>query len=134
MIQKDYILRLTEELAKVLAQLIGKNTDAALEMLDEAYQHYLKMDRAFLDSLPPDEFLHILTQKHQLHVNHLELLAELLAEEGRLLYKGERLVESKNQIQKALLIFEYLDDHQGLYSFERVLKIGELHKILAKIN
>lgn len=134
MIQKDYILRWAEEVAKVIARMIGKDTDTALKILDEAYQHYLKMDRAFLDSLPPEEFLHILTEKHQLHVNHLELLGELLAEEGRLLYEGGRLVESKNQIQKALLIFEYLDDHQGVYSFERVKKIGDLHRILAAIN
>ena len=134
MIQKDYILRLAEEVAKVIARMIGKNTDTALAILDDAYQHYLKMDRAFLDSLPPDEFIHILTEVHQLHVNHLELLGELLAEEGRLLYEAGRLVESKKQIQKALLIFEYLDDHQGVYSMERVMKIGDLHRMLAVIN
>ncbi|MEM0991848.1 MAG: hypothetical protein AAGI49_02385 [Bacteroidota bacterium] len=48
MIQKDYIERMTQQVAKVLARLIGKDWEQTLLVLEQVYNDWLPIKRTDL--------------------------------------------------------------------------------------
>ena len=50
----DFFERLTKDIARLFAALIGKNIDDIEAELDLAYHEWLKLDRKSLDESDPD--------------------------------------------------------------------------------
>ncbi|MFK7932962.1 MAG: hypothetical protein AB8G22_05590 [Saprospiraceae bacterium] len=131
MINKDYFLRLTAEIARVIAAVAGKNVDEALEYFNGEYDTWLNMNRAELDDIPVEDFVKTLVEEKGIAVNRLELLAEMLVEEGKLLYEAGRLVESRVQFQKSLLLFDYVDQEQQTFDLGRMDKLRIIRELLS---
>ncbi|MEL7020377.1 MAG: hypothetical protein AAGK47_02100 [Bacteroidota bacterium] len=130
MLQKDYFLRLTAEIARVIAAVAGKNVDEALEYFNAEYETWLNMSWEALDAIPTDKFVETLVEEKGIAVNRLELLAEMLAKEGELLHHAKRFVESRVQLQKSLLLFDYVDREQQTFDLGRVGKLREIRRML----
>lgn len=128
MLKRDILLRWTQELAKVIARLLGKEPQEALPIMDEAYRELLKTDPETLRRTPLDQLLTYLQEEKQLNDGQLEFVAELLRREAELLYENDALVQSSDRYRRALLIFEYLDQHQEVFSFERQETIGHIRR------
>ena len=62
MIKKDYIERLTQDIARFMAKLIGFEAVEALEYIDESYQEYLHLDKAYIDLLTTNDIVEKLEQ------------------------------------------------------------------------
>ena len=132
MLRRDYILRWTQELAKVMARLLGKDLHAALPVIDEAYQAVLQTDPVTLRTVPPEQLLPFLQQEKGLNSGQLEFVAGLLAREGELLYESGDLVQSRDRLHRALLIFEHVEHTHEVFSFERQDRIAAVRKRIAE--
>lgn len=133
MIQKDFILRWAEELAKVLAQLLGKDPEEGIELTEKALISLLDIDTSCIKATAKDNLIETLTKEKGLNVPQLEFLAEILAKQGELLYAKEQLVETKDKFEKALIIFEYIEKEQQLFSFERVAKVNHIKETIKQL-
>jgi len=136
MYQKDYILRLIEQAAMVLAAILGQikrgDLDKAAENLDNFYYDILKEDAAFFREIPPDNLTEKLLHEHNYTNGHLEILAELFSAEAELCMVKNNRAGTIEYLQKALRLFEFIDREYKTYSQERIDKIEALRKKFPK--
>ena len=136
MYQRDYILRLIEMAAKMLASILGLikggDTHKASEDLEHMYYDILKEDAAFFRGIPEEKLTEKLLKEHNYTNGHLEILAELFNAEAELcLAQGNKLGCSEYS-SKALILFDYIDKEQKTYSKERIVKMDLLRKRITK--
>lgn len=130
MIQKDYIMRLAEQVAQILARLLGKDLLEIRPQIEAIYTDYLPLDRAELLACPPEELQAYLQKNPNLEPPHIETLADLLYFEGMQLHEQEENNQSHDFLRKAEQTFLYLDQIQGVYSFERQSKLVSIRAII----
>ena len=134
MIQRDYILRWTKELAMVLARLMGKDPKQQIEIISEAYSGTLHFKPDELDDLPPDRWLPFLTLERQLHEGQLDFLAHLITREAEYYFSQQLNDKSRLKAQQAIRIFDYLDQLQATLSLERQAAVNKLENILNTLD
>lgn len=134
MLRRDYILRWTQELAKVIARLMGKDTREALGIMDEAYLELLKASPEELRSLPLDKLLDYLLVEKEFNAAQLEFVAGLMAREGELLYESGDFVQSQDRLARALLIFEHVEKELQVFSFERIGHLASIRQLITEIG
>ncbi len=136
--QKDYLTRQIEQMALVLRKLIGKLLNADdLPLLDleqetpfQELETELNIDFQALIALSNEAFLEKLLNDHHFTTAHLEAFAEIL-------YLWVSKNETSNQsllIEKALLIYAYLEKTEAIYSTSRQNKIETLQRLSQKNN
>ena len=130
MIKKDYIERLTQDIARFMAKLIGFEAVEALEYIDESYQEYLHLDKAYIDLLTTNDIVEKLEQDKKLNIFQIEMAAEMMYKEGELLYQlGER-ERANDRLSKALTLFEHVEVTLQILSLERQMKISKIKELL----
>lgn len=134
MIKKDIVLRWTQELAKVIARMLGKTADESVVIMDEAINELLDLDPEGLNGILIEDLLDFLIRQKNLEVPQLDFLAELLARQANLLYEAGQLVESRNKLERALAIFDHTEAFQEVFSFERASKLEQYSALLLKIR
>jgi hypothetical protein len=132
MFQKDYILRMIEMAATMIAGILGLirkgELDEASRELDIAFNNFLREDSAFFQAIPEEEITDRLLHDHNYTNGHLEILAELLNAEAELeLAQGNRpgCLEFS---RKSLILFEFIDREMKTYSPERLEKMETIRK------
>lgn len=127
MIQQDYFLRLVEEFATALAVMMKKKEDERDDILKDMYRQYIG-DYTLLRNMSVEELICYADNEwdDKERIDRLEMLAELLYAEGS--YKTNPL--RSMLLNKAYLLFAYVDEKQSVYSVERKKKIANLHDIL----
>lgn len=127
MIQQDYFLRLVEEFATALAVMMKKKEDERDDILKDMYRQYIG-DYTLLRNMSVEELICYADNEwdDKERIDRLEMLAELLYAEGS--YKTNHL--RSMLLNKAYLLFAYVDEKQSVYSVERKKKIANLHDIL----
>lgn len=135
MYQKDYILRLIEEMTKFLAVVFGlmKKGDfqKASEHLEKSYYELLKEDAAYFRKIPEEDLTHELLQNHNYTNSHLEILAELFNAEAELCLSKNNNSGSLLYSCKSLRLFRFVDKEFRTYSKER---IDKMMRIEVRIN
>lgn len=127
MIRQDYFLRLLEEFATALATMMKKKEDERDDSLKDLYRQYVG-DYTLLRNMSVDELIAYAANEwdDKERTDRLEMVAELLYAEGS--YKVNPL---RNMLlEKAYLLFAYVDEKQSVYSIERKTKIARLYSIL----
>ncbi len=131
MIQKDYILRLIEEAAKVLAQIFklkeNRDFDSARKTLDKAYTEILKIDKFEILIRPTEKLIPYLTLDLKLEPGKIKIISDFLAEDA---FLETDLIVKKNLIEKSLLLTNYVNEFGKTFSFERVAKVKQLKEML----
>lgn len=130
MIKRDYILRWTTELAKVMARMLGKEPELQINIIREAYDELLGLDLTSLDDLTLDEIIPYLSDQRGFNEGQLEFLAEMLYQEGKLQLELSQISTARRRLQEALLIFEFLDTLQDVYSLERHERMSVIRYLL----
>ncbi len=127
MYQKDYILRLIEEMTRVLAVILGlmKKGDfrKAAENLENTYHNLLKEDAAYFRQIPEEDLTSDLLEKHNYTNVHLEVLAELFNAEAELCLTQNDRSSCLAYSRKSLLLFRFIDTEYKTYLQERLDKI-----------
>ena len=133
MIQRDYILRLTQQIAQLIAKLLGKSAEEKLEYINQAFDEWLRMDGHEIGSIDEEKILDFLIQMKGFNVYQLELIAELLAKQGEALFESQQFSSAKDRLKKSLIIFGHVEEETQLYSLERMNTITRINEIFAKI-
>lgn len=132
MYQKDYIMRMSEMIAKMIAGILGKiiNKDysSAAEELGNIYYDILKQDASFFSSIPEDKLTNTLLQEHNYTNDHLAVLAELFNAEAELALAQDNKPTGLEFSRKALRLFEFIDTEQKTFSLERINKMDSIRK------
>ena len=86
MYQKDYILRMLEMFAQMIAGLLGLIRDGhinqASQTLENAYRDFLKNDASLFRKIPTEKLTETLLKEHNYTNDHLKVLSELFFAEG----------------------------------------------------
>ena len=109
MTQRDYILRLAEEIGRAFAQILYhkqiKDYTGALNFIDEQYRQTLGMGAGFIHSVPEETLLAMLTSLGRLNTEKCWLLATLLKAEGEIYEEQNNEAESYYCYLKSLNLF-----------------------------
>jgi len=118
MFKQDFIERMSQDLAKVIAELLGFDTSQKLEYLNE-YFATLNIDTMDLLDSQPEDLMDQLLDRKDLQVSHLELVASLIHQKALVYYEQEHDAFGHNLMKKALLLLEHVDEEIGVFSLER---------------
>jgi hypothetical protein len=134
MFQRDYILRLIEEFAKMIAAITGLKSkgelEEALKKVDEAYNELLEIEPKAIKSMTEHEFLEFLLNDKWYENRQLHMAAELLYQEGRLYVEQGDPVSARNVMLKARFLIEYLMQHDSTFGFDWYDKLHEMNHLL----
>jgi hypothetical protein len=130
--QKDFVLRMIEMVRDLIMGILGLikkgELQRAEESLDRVYYDFLREDSAWFLSLGSENLTDKLLKDHNYNNGHLEILAELFNVEAELeLAKGNKKA-CQEFSEKSLTLFEFLDNEQKTYSFEKAEKMNTLRK------
>src|SRR5438445_10172636 len=131
MTQRDYIIRMFEEMSRVIAQIVYqreiKDYQASHELIDEQFKQTLGMGSGFILSLPDETLLSMLTSLGVLNLEKCWLVALLLKAEGDLYTDEQDESKSYYSYLKACNLFlEALYNQHHLRELEEVEEIEEL--------
>lgn len=133
MLQRDYIQRMIEQISKIMALLMGLDVpEERIKIINEAYEEWLKTNPDFLRTLSPDNIVEVLVRGKGYNAEQIEFLAELMAEEGKAELDRGNITAGQDLLRKTLVLFDYVNDEQQLFSIERMQKIGEVEALLSK--
>lgn len=132
--QKDYLIKLIEEAARVLGEIIflrkHSNPDKALELISESSISLIDINIDELLSLHNNNIIDYVVNKKQLGIDKITVLTDLLCELANCVNDTE---QSLNANKKAYLLLSYVNDNDSVYSFERISKLNLLEQ-LCKTN
>jgi hypothetical protein len=132
MYEKDYILRMIEMFGELLRGIIGLirkgEYNKASEQIGRVYYDILKEDASFFRTIPEDELTNKLLLEHNYTNGHLEILAELFNAEAELSLAQGNKSGSIEYSRKSLILFEFIDADQKIYSLERINKMESIRR------
>jgi hypothetical protein len=136
MAQRDYILRMFEEMSRVLAQVIYhrqiKDYQAAHDLIDEQLKQTFGVSLSFINSLSDETLLAMLTTMGTLNVDKCWLVAILLKASGEI-YEDEQDENNSyyNYLRACNLLLETLyEQHQT----KSIGPIAEIEDLLGKLE
>ena len=136
MAQRDYILRMFEEMSRAVAQIIYqreiKDYQATHDLIDEQFKQTLGMGSGFLHSLPDETLLSMLTALGALNIEKCWLIATLLKAEGDL-YAGEH-DESKSYYSYLKSCNLFLEALYNQNQQRDIAQIEEIEELLEKLE
>ncbi len=137
MIQKDYIMRMVEQLAQVLMKIIfnkeNKNYEEAIKQINTAFKGLLGFDIKVIQSLSDQEIIQLLKIGENFELEKCLFIAKLLKEEAEI---SELKKEEKSKYlmtyQKSLSLFLEVIIHNENPELEDWAK--DIESILNKIK
>ena len=135
MYQRDYILRMIEMLARLIAGILklikSGDMNQASQALQNAYGVAFQHESLTLKTIPEEELIETLLQVHNYTTGHLEMLAELFYAEAELLLAEKKFAESLPLFRKSLALYEHIDREYRSYSQERQDRMKAIRERLA---
>jgi len=132
MYQKDYIMRMIEAFAKMVAGIVGLirkgDPDTALARIKETYDTILKIDPEELYQYDDPEWYKFCNERN---LDELEMVAELLKLEGEIRMDKGKSEEGLRLLYRSLELFNYVDGQSGTFSVVRSEKISTLKEELS---
>lgn len=134
MYKRDYILRMIEMMAQLIAGILKliKTGDLyrASQDLQGAYRLAFQHDSLKLKDIPEENLIHALLEEYHYTTGHLEMLAELFLAEAELRVAEKDTEEALSFYRKSLALLEYIDKDYRAYSQERQDKIQAIRERL----
>jgi hypothetical protein len=137
--KRDYLMDQIEQLGQALALIFSKlyglksqgKVPEAIEMTNQSLKNELNLDIAELSAIATDDFVLTLKEEKKFTYSNLERLADILlliADES----EGYKTMndQSLNLYAKCLSIYNYLNESDLTYSFERQSKIERISSML----
>ena len=138
MYQRDYILRMIEMMAELIAGILGliKKGDfqQASKSLDNTWYDFLKQDAALFRSIDKEKLTDELISRHNYTHGHLEILSELFYAEAELLYAQGQQSKSIEFYEKTLILYEFVNKESKTFSFDKELKISIIRNRIAQLK
>jgi hypothetical protein len=127
--ERDYLKKQIDQLGRVLGNILSDlmglknqgNISQGIEITNQAVKSELDFDLEALLDIPTDIFIETLTKHKNVSNENLEKLAEIF-----FLIADNTAVINKNIYEKCLVIFEYLEKAENVYSLDRQCKIERI--------
>lgn len=131
----DQIEQLGQALSAIFSKLYGLSSQGkvpeAIEMTDQSLKSELDLDIAELSAIPTELFVSKIQEQKKFNHTNIELLADILLLVADDLYSSQpENYKDLNLYDKCLKIYNYLNDSDLIYSFERQSKINRIESIL----
>ena len=134
--KRDYLVKQFEEFAKVMGVLLGlkrnDNYEELNNLINATALKYTQTEISFIEGVPNNELIAIVTEDKKLTDEQLKMLGDLLFEKGDYYSKSNDTNESEalNCFQKAKLIYSFLQQHSTLnFSLDMHYKLEVLNKL-----
>jgi len=138
MYQKDYILRMLEMLATLIAGILGliKKGDLqqASHALENAYMDFLKNDASRFREIPKEELTTALLSKHNYTHDHLKVLSELFYAEGELRLARGNGEDSLEYYEKSLILLDFVVQGANVYSLEDQSRLSHIRNRIIELK
>ena len=135
MYQKDYIMRMIEAFAKMVAGIIGLikkgDPDGAISRIKETYDIILKINPEELYQFDDHEWYTFCKERS---LDELEMIAELFKLEGEIRMDAGNSDEGLRMLYRSLELFKYVDGQSGTFSVVRFEKITTLEEELSRAD
>ena len=132
MYQKDYIMRMIEAFAKMVAGIIGLikkgDPDGAISRIKETYDIIIKINPEELYQFDDHEWYTFCKERS---LDELEMIAELFKLEGEIRMDAGNSDEGLRMLYRSLELFKYVDGQSGTFSVVRFEKITTLEEELS---
>ena len=128
---QDFLMRQFQDIALVLAKIMGLEKVEAYEevheLIDEKLRSWFEKNAVDFVGWEDADWRTFLEEKmpHEIGQN---ALAQLLIAKGNLLKKEGFINEGQKYLKKALFILEFVHTNSQLYDFERVRQLEVLKK------
>jgi hypothetical protein len=137
--KRDYLMDQIEQLGQALASIFSKlykqkgqgKVPEAIEMTNQSLKAELGLDIDELSAIPAELFVDTFKMEKKFSFENLERLADILlliadkSEEENILHD-----QSLNLYAKSLSVYNYLNENDLTYSFERQAKIEGILSML----
>ena len=137
MIRRDYILRMIEEIGKMIAAILGllkkEQVLEAQKLYREGINRAFDMDENALLEASVNELKAIFEQKFGESFEGLEVVAGLLERGGDIHLKNEDENKTRLCYQKALELYKLAEIESGSFSLDRQAKMNKLTQIIAQL-
>ncbi len=137
MYQKDYILRMIEQLAELVAGILGliKKGDfpKATQTIENAFQDLLKEDAAFFNTIPLADLTRDLIQKHHYTNGHLEILSELFYAQAELTCAQGEHSSGLQYYQKSIMLLEFVIEDSNAFSVDKKSRLLSMQKRITEL-
>ena len=134
MSKEDYLLKYLEKLSRVLAAMMGLRDkgfpEEALHQADETYTELIALDLESISKLPVKDFSDIIN-KMSFTSTYIEALARITKETANCYTTKGDTLKMRIFSEKALLLYQLLNEKDKTFSFEREMIIAELEKIIS---
>ena len=128
MLQQDYIMRLIQEFAAALRRILQKKEiEDRSEAIRDLYRQYLDGYEEYHISTMDEVMQSFTRYEADQRIYRMEMLAELYYVESDMKSEPTRT----QLLERALMLFSFIDSHSKTLSFERQQKIGEIKKRLS---
>jgi len=132
MYERDYIMRMIEAFAKMIAAIIGLREkgelDKARALVEEAYDSVLKVNSREIKEYDEEQWKQFCSKRSP---EELEMLADLLMVEGEIMLDSGKSEGARELLFKALELLRLVELQSGTFSITRFDKITELEKKLS---
>ncbi len=134
MFSRDYIMKLVEEFARLIAAITGLKLEGkpeeALAATDNAYRDFFEIEPAVIKSMSENEILDFLQKEKAYDNERIKMMAELLFEEGMIYIENGDPVSAGNVLEKSRNLIRYLSDNDNTFSFDWYEKLHEIDRVL----
>lgn len=136
--QRDYLQRQIEQAGKVLGQLLAKATgmknkgsaNEELEQVDQTLTNELDLSIGELTGIPVDQLVNTLLEKQTVFAENFEQLADLLVQLAESAGGTNGKHHAAELYQRALALYEYVDQTGSVFSFNRHSKMQKIRDLL----
>ena len=125
---------MVEEFTKFLAAIMGLKDEGkyeeALKKIDSVYTGLLQIEPVVIKSIDTEELLYFLKSEKKYSNQHLKMIAELLYEEGMIYAEMGDPISTRNVLEKAKVLIDYLSENDQTFSFDWYEKLASIERIL----
>lgn len=138
MYQKDFIMRMIQMIAEVIARILGLikegDPEQANLILENAYRDFLKEDASFFRNMPKEKLTDDLLTEHNYTNGHLKILSELFFAEGELQFAKGNNESSFAYYEKSLVLLRFTEKESKSFSLTMESKKALLEEKITKLK
>jgi hypothetical protein len=144
MLTDDYLIRMINLAIAALLRITGlkkkEDYEEALQLIDLTLEQLIGLRSNLIRHMEDEKLYYVLTRQDRLDTQRLELIADLLQQEGDILAIQNRLLESREDYNRALRFYLEVSFHQPVadanvlgQKIDQLVKILDLHHLGADV-
>ena len=138
MYRKDYVLRLIEMIAEMVAGILGLIKKGKLELAKEevqkAYSDVLELDADKLAFLSAEDLIHFIRHEQKLNSDYLKMISDLCFVQAELLLAQGNRSEASEYYKKSIALLEVYLTESKLFSFSNQKRIQSINARISELT